>query len=962
MTAPLSVARLPPRRRRRLGLIVLVVLFAVLLLLFNLVPLAAEWLWFQALGYQRVFTTRLVAEAVLGVGVCGLVLAFLYVNLRIAQRGLVPNPLVVQVSSGAAAVDVTRLLRRLALPTALGLALLCGLGAAGGWLGVLQFLHRTPFGATDPVFGRDVGYYVFTVPVIAGAIGLLIAVTTLTLLATIMLYGVRRDIVVFRRQVTVEPSARLHLAVLIALVFALVALRVYFVRLPGLLYSTTGPLVGASYADLHAQLTGLRLAGLAAVASGGLVLWGARSHRLARNTLLAVGLYLGVSLLGVALYPTLVQKLVVAPNELVKETPQLASHIAATRRAWGLDSVVTRDLTGEARLTERDIRANRPTIDNVRLWDRDPLLQTFGQLQEIRTYYDFVSVDDDRYWIDGQYRQVLLSPRELNSGSLPTRTFINERLTFTHGMGLTLGPVNQVTQEGLPVLFIKNLPPASSVSLRVTRPELYFGELTDSWVFARTHQREFDYPSGDENIFTSYEGIGGVRVGSLLRRLVLATYLRSLKVLLSSDITSDSRAMYFRNIRVRARTALPFLLFDDDPYLVVADSGRLRWILDAYTATSRYPYAQPLDDGTNYMRNSVKVVIDAFDGTVPAYLADPRDPLVLTLAKVFPGIFQPLDAMSKDLRAHLPYPEALVGVPPDLYATDHMAEPDVFYHREDQWQKPVLSRPGERPDPFLRHIVMRLPGERQAEFILMVPFTPRGKDNLASWMVARNDGEHYGRLVLYRLPKQSLVYGPTQIVNRINQDTDISRQISLWDQRGSEVIRGNLLVIPIEESLIYVQPLYLRAQGGRIPELKRVVVAQETRVAMAETLEAGLRQLFGGGAAPAAGTPRAEPAISATETNAQLLRDANDAYAQARAAPPVDCRRRAGRPHVPGQHAAHAAAHQNVGARRLDSCRRSGRHRGPGLVAHLERNAVGRRQRSSALGSRAREARRRAID
>src|SRR3989449_872229 len=795
MTAPLSVARLPPRRRRRLGLVVLVILCALVLLLFNLVPLAAEWLWFQALGYERVFTTRLVAEAVLGVGVGGLVFAFLYVNLRIAQRGLVPNPLVVQVSSGAAAVDVTRLLRRLALPTAIGLALLFGLGAAGGWLGVLQFLHRTPFGVTDAVFGRDVGYYVFTVPVIAGAIGLVIAVTTLTLLATIMLYVLRRDIIVFRRQVTVEPSARLHLAVLIALLFVLVALQVYLVRLPGLLYSTTGPLVGASYADLHAQLT------------------------------------------------------------------------------------------GQARLAERASGANRPTVDNGRLWDRVPLLQPFGQLQEIRTYYDFVSVDDDRYWIDGQYRQVLLSPRELNSGSLPTRTFINERLTFTHGMGLTLGPVNQVTQEGLPVLFIKDLPPTSSVSLRVTRPELYYGELTDSWVFARTHQREFDYPSGDENIFTSYEGTGGVRVGSFLRRLVLATYLGSLKVLLSSDVTSDSRAMYVRNIRVRARMALPFLVFDSDPYLVVADSGRLRWILDAYTATSRYPYAQPLSDGTNYMRNSVKVVIDAFDGTVTAYLADPRDPLVRTLAKVFPGIFQPLDAMSADLRAHLRYPEDLFRVQTDLYATYHMAEPDVFYHREDQWQKPVLSRPGERPDPFLRHMVMRLPEERQAEFILMVPFTPRGKDNLASWMVARNDGEHYGRLVLYRFPKQSLVYGPTQIVNRINQDTDISRQISLWDQRGSEVIRGNLLVIPIEESLIYVQPLYLRAEGGRIPEMKRVVVAHQNRVVMEETLDAGLARLFGGAVEPAAAA--AAPTGAARPGNgraADLGRQAAELYQRAVAA------------------------------------------------------------------------------
>src|SRR5438067_4456307 len=822
MTAPLSVARLPPRRRRRLGLVVLVVLFALLLLLSNLVPLAAEWLWFQALGYERVFTTRLAAEAVLGVGVGGLVFAFLYVNLRIAQRGLVPNPLVVQLSSGAAAVDVTRLFRRLALPTALGLALLFGMGAAGGWLGVLQFLHRTPFGVTDPVFGRDVGYYVFTVPVIAGTIGLCTAVTTLTLLATIMLYVLRRDIVAFRRQVTVEPSARLHLAVLIALLFLLVALRVYFVRLPGLLYSTTGPLAGASYADLHAQLTGLRLAGLAAVAGGALVLSGARSQRLARNTLLALGLYFGVSLLGVALYPTIVQKLVVAPNELVKETPQLVYHLAATRRAWGLDSVVTRDLSGEAALTERDIRANRPTIDNVRLWDRDPLLQTFGQLQEIRTYYDFVSVDDDRYWIDGQYRQVLLSPRELNSASLPTRTFINERLTFTHGMGLSLGPVNQVTQEGLPVLFIKDLPPVSSVSLRVTRPELYFGELTDSWVFARTHQREFDYPSGDENIFTSYAGAGGVRVGSFPRRLVLATYFRSLKVLLSSDITSDSRAMYIRNIRLRARTALPFLSFDGDPYLVVSDSGRLRWILDA---------------------------------------------------------------MSADLRAHLRYPEDLFRVQTDMYATYHMSEPEIFYHQEDQWQKPVLSRPGERPDPFLRHIVMRLPEERQAEFILMVPFTPRGKDNLASWMVARNDGEHYGRLVLYRFPKQSLVYGPTQNVNRINQDTDISRQISLWDQRGSEVIRGPLLFIPIEESLIYVQPLYLRAEGGRIPEMKRVVVAHQNRVVMEETLEAGLARLFGGAVEPAAAaaapTGAARPG---TEHAADLARQAAELYQRAVAA------------------------------------------------------------------------------
>src|SRR5881409_2330398 len=874
--------RLPSRRRGRLALWLLVGLSVLFFLISPLIQLLAEWPWFSALGYERVFATRLIASLLLGIVAGGAAFALLYANLRFAQRGIVPNPVVMQMNAQTPAVDVTRLVRRLALPAALVLALFIALAVSSGWMPVLQFLNQTPFGVTDPVFGRDLGYYVFTLPIVGGVLGLLMFVVVVALLASGALYALRGDVVIYRKNLTIEPSARLHLALLLAVLFVLTALRVYFVRLPGTLFSTNGPLFGASYANLHGTIIGLKLAGLAALVGAALVVAGARSKRLGRNALLAVAIYFGVSLLGVVVYPAVVQRLIVAPNELSKETPQLRYHIDATRRAWGLDRVLVRDLSGEAALTERDIQANRTTIDNVRLWDRDPLLQTFGQLQEIRTYYDFVSVDDDRYMIDGRYRQVMLSPRELNSASLPTRTFINERLTFTHGMGLTLGPVNEVTEEGLPVLFIKDLPPASAVSLAVKRPDLYYGELTDSWVFARTHQREFDYPSGDENIFTSYAGAGGVRVGSFPRRLVLATYFRSLKVLLSSDITSDSRAMYIRNIRLRARTALPFLSFDGDPYLVVSDSGRLRWILDAYTATSRYPYAQPLDDGTNYMRNSVKVVIDAFDGTVTAYLADPRDPLVLTLAKVFPGIFQPLDAMSKDLRAHLRYPEDLFHVQTDLYATYHMAEPEIFYHREDQWQKPVLSRPGERPDPFLRHIVMRLPEERQAEFILMVPFTPRGKDNLASWMVARNDGEHYGRLVLYRFPKQSLVYGPTQIVNRINQDTDISRQISLWDQRGSEVIRGNLLVIPIEESLIYVQPLYLRAEGGRIPEMKRVVVAHQNRMVMEETLDAGLARLFGGAVEPAAAA--AAPPGAARSGNgrvADLARRAAELYQRA---------------------------------------------------------------------------------
>jgi len=877
--------RLPGRRRGRLALWLLVGLSVLFFLISPLIQLLAEWPWFSALGYERVFATRLIASLVLGIGAGGAAFALLYANLRFAQRGIVPNPVVMQMNAQTPAVDVTRLVRRLALPAALVLALFIALAVSSGWMPVLQFLNQTPFGVTDPVFGRDLGYYVFTLPIVGGVLSLLMFLVVVALLASGALYALRGDVVIYRKNLTIEPSARLHLALLLAVLFVLTALRVYFVRLPGTLFSTNGPLFGASYANLHGTIIGLKLAGLAALVGAALVVAGARSKRLGRNALLAVAIYFGVSLLGVVVYPAVVQRLIVAPNELNKETPQLRYHIDATRRAWGLDRVLVRDLSGEAALTERDIHANRTTIDNVRLWDRDPLLQTFGQLQEIRTYYDFVSVDDDRYMIDGRYRQVMLSPRELNSASLPTRTFINERLTFTHGMGLTLGPVNEVTEEGLPVLFVKNLPPASTVSVAVRRPEIYFGELTDTWVFANTGQAEFDYPSGDENIFASYKGNGGVRVGGFLRRLVLSAYFRSLKVLLSSDITSQSRAMYIRNIRQRARTALPFLIFDADPYMVIDAGGRLRWILDGYTATTRYPYSEPLQNGVNYMRNSVKVVIDAYDGTVTAYLADSTDPLVRTFAKIFPGIFQPLDAMPADLRAHLRYPEDLFHVQSELYGAYHMAEPDVFYHREDQWQKPVLSIAPERPDPFLRHMVMRLPGERQAEFILMVPFTPRGKDNLASWMVARNDGEHYGELVVYRFPKQSLVFGPTQIVNRINQDTEIARQVALWDQGGSQVIRGNLLVIPIEESLIYVMPLYLRAQGGRIPELKRVVVAYQNRVVMEETLDAGLAQLFGGGAEAAreparvAATPGAAPATNARA--ADLARRANESYRRA---------------------------------------------------------------------------------
>jgi uncharacterized membrane protein (UPF0182 family) len=863
--------------RRRLALILLAAAFGTLFLFPASSALLTDWWWFREIGYQVVFTRELTTRVLLFLAASGLTTGVLYLNLRAAQRGLVPDPVVLQFGPGTRRVDISAALRRLSLPVSLAFGLLAGLGATPAWDLVLRVIHRTPFGIADPVFSRDIGFYVFTLPGLAAALGFLTTLAILSLLLLVPLYWMRGDVVVGQRRLMIEPSAGLHLAILLAATFLLAALRLWLVEIPGLLYSTTGPLIGASYTDLHARLPALRVSAVVAVLAAVAVVIGAVQRRLGRFAVLAIGAYLGVALLGRGLFPMAMQKFVVAPTELTRETPYLRHHIAATRQAWGLDSVQVRDLAAEAGLTLADIRANAPTIENVRLWDREPLLRTFGQLQEIRTYYDFVSVDDDRYWIDGIYRQVLLSPRELNAASLPTRTFINEHLTFTHGMGLTLSPVNQVTVEGLPVLFIKDLPPVSTVSLRVARPQIYYGEIANEYIFVGTRQREFDHPSGEANVYAPYRGTGGVEVGNIWRRLVLAARFGSSKVLLSQDITDGSRVLYYRNISARARKALPFLRFDRDPYLVVAGDGTLKWMLDAYTATDRYPYAQRLLDGTTYMRNSVKLVIDAYDGSLTAYVSAPADPLIRTWAAIFPGIFVPLDSMPAHLRAHMRYPDDIYRIQTSLYTTYHMDAPEDFYHREDQWQIPQVAKADESV-PFMRHIIMRLPEESQAEFIYMVPFTPRGKENLAAWMVARNDGEVYGKLLVYRLSRQSLVFGPRQIENRINQNTEIARQITLWDQRGSNVIRGDLLVIPIEESLVYVQPLYLQAEGGRIPELKRVIVAYQNRVVMRETLEQGLAEMFGGatepgrGRAPAVATGEAptEPATSDTTVRALI--------------------------------------------------------------------------------------------
>jgi uncharacterized membrane protein (UPF0182 family) len=583
---------------------------------------------------------------------------------------------------------------------------------------------------------------------------------------------------------------------------------------------------------------------------------------------------IGVIYFAGSFYPKILQNFVVAPNELIKETPFIEHTISGSLLAYGLNNTESKKLTGAESLNAESIRANSLTIENIRLWDQEPLLDTLGQLQEIRTYYQFNSVDHDRYTIDGKYRQTLLSPRELKSENLPNRTWINEHLTFTHGYGVSLSPVNKVTPQGLPVLLIKDIPPRSSVDLKVGQPEIYFGELSNDHVFVNTGTKEFDYPEGEKNVYKNYEGSGGFPVDSFINKALLAARFKTLKILFSQDINNESRVLMYRNITERVLKVAPFLRLDSDPYLVLTE-GKMKWIYDAYTVSDQFPYSQIIPRFGNYVRNSVKVVIDAYDGSMDFFISDPNDPIIQTWKNVFPELFKELNEMSEDLRKHIRYPSDLFTIQAFIYATYHMKAPQVFYNKEDLWEIPEIDN--KMMEPY--YTIMKLPGNKAEEYILMLPFTPSGKSNLSAWMVAQSDGENYGKLIAYTFPKQKLIYGPNQIVARINQDAEVSRQISLWDQRGSKVIQGTMLVIPIEESLIYVRPLYLKADAGKIPELKRVIVGYEDTIAMERTLEEALAKIFGEDALQSLDTYKEgvenEPVKSRKSTSNMLLKQSD---------------------------------------------------------------------------------------
>ena len=830
--------------RSRLLPLAIVVVPALLVAVPGLVDVYTDWLWFGETGYQSVFLRSLSAQGTLGTAALAIVLAWLLLNLRPAVHMATPRPFTIMTEHGPRTVAVGgRGLRLVVYGLAVVVAVVMGIAAASQWESWLLFRYATRFGVADPILGRDVGFYVFKLPFLQLVQGLLLAAVVVAFVGSAVAYAVTGALAFGPRRVLLGAGVRRHFALLAAAFFAVLAFGAWL-RIPGLLTGPSGIFYGASYVDVHARLPALRILLVVAVAATVLSAVEAVRGRL-RYLLVAVALYLLASFGGEG-YASALQRFVVAPNEQVKETPYILHNIEATRAAFALQSVVEHQLSGD------DIASNAPTLQNVRLWDHQPLLDTFQQLQEIRTYYDFMSVDNDRYTIDGDYRQIMLSARELNSESLPNRNWINERLTFTHGYGLTLGPVNQVTPEGLPVLFIKNIPPESAVDLKVTEPSIYFGELSNDHVFVRTRTKEFHYPKGDDNVTSRYEGDGGVPLGGLFGKLLFAIRFRELKTLLSEDLTAESRVLFHRRIAERVRHIAPFFTYDPDPYLAI-EGGRLLWVQDAYTTSERYPYAQPVGgNGINYIRNSVKVTVDAYHGYVRFYLVDPADPVAAAFSRVFPGLLRPISEMPEGLRTRLRYPRTIFALQAAMFSTYHMRNPAVFYNKEDQWEVPALEVGGrtDRMEPY--YTVMKLPGETRGEFIAMLPFTPRGKDNLSAWMVARSDGGQYGHLAVFQFPKQKVVFGPRQVVARINQDQVISPQITLWNQQGSEVIQGTLLVIPIEGSLIYIRPLYLRGTGGRIPELKRVIVAYQSQIVMEETLDAAIARIFRGGRAAAA--------------------------------------------------------------------------------------------------------------
>jgi uncharacterized membrane protein (UPF0182 family) len=885
------------------------------LLLWSGISIYPDWLWFENLNFSPVFWTMLLSKFGFGLLIWLLLIFIISLNLYVAKR---LNPGGGPGLGFKAADDYfaqlglsSRALNSLLIVLILILSSYIASKGADQWNLLLRYLYQQPFGGTDPIFNRDIGFYLFSLPFYVYAREGLLVLFIFAGLVTMGWYlknGALQIEGEFSQEqgappslpkISVAPKAKQHLIFLGGIIVLLLAWG-FHLKMYRLLYSTQGPAFGASYTDVHIKVLAYKVLIIVSIGFALVVFLNAFKFRM-KFLWISGAIWIGAMLVFATLLPLMVQKFVVKPNELAKESPYIAYNIDYTRKAYNLNRIKEVNFEVNDKLSAEDIKRHDATIQNIRIWDERPLLQTYRQIQTIRLYYDFNNVDVDRYLINNQYRQIMLAARELMVNQLPrqAQTWVNRHLIYTHGYGLASSPVNEVTREGLPRLFIKDLPPSFEPDLKIERPEIYYGEKTLEYVLVKTKTEEFDYPRGDKNVYTIYQGRGGVPIKSFFRRLLFSIEFLDPQILFTNYLTPESRIMYNRRIGRRTGLIAPFLNYDADPYLVVS-GGKLYWIQDAYTTSNMYPYSRRShgrlrNKELNYIRNSVKVTIDAYNGDVAYYIIDEKDPIVKTYAKIFPDLFKPFNEMPADLKKHIRYPKDLFKIQVDTYTKYHMEDVQVFYNQEDLWQIPDELYGDSRQEMEPYYIIIKLPEGQKEEFLLMLPFTPSKKDNMIGWLAARSDLPDYGNLLVYKLPKEKLVYGPMQIEARVDQQTEISRELSLWGQRGSRVIRGNLLAIPLSDTFIYVEPVYLEAKQeeselpptgspqrrsglvssqqkvksrvAALPELKRVIVAFGNRLIMEENLDKALSSVLGGQIVP---EPLASPSIAQTQDISNL--------------------------------------------------------------------------------------------
>ena len=832
------------RRSNRTAIIIGIIIFLFLSLNWFIFTYT-DWLWFKSIEYENVWLQQWRFRLLSFVIAFVFAALFLLFNWQLARRRAIKettafNPKLLQVKLVGWLISILAVFLSIGFGSTIG----------GNWETILRYVYRFPFGESDPIFNQDISFYLFELPLFEQIQQWGISLLVLTILGSLAIYALNNVIDIQRGQWQPQKSSALrqHIALLATLLLALWTVG-YIFSLYNLLYSDRGVVFGASFTDLnvsqyalYAQMIAMGLIALA-------VFYNIFRFDL-RPIAVGGGLWILITLIGGGILPGFVQRYSVDPNEIEQETPYIAHNIAFTRLAFDLNGVEVRDFDNLTDLVNQDLIDNQDVLENIRLWDYRPLQTTYEKLQTLRPIYQFNDVDIDRYQINGKTEQVMLAVRELNKDNLPNDSWVNRNLEFTHGYGIVMNPVDQISEAGQPEFYIEGLPPQSTIDLEIERPEIYYGELTNDAVFVGSDQDEFDYPQGQEPVYSRYAGDGGILLDSGLKRLAFALRMGEINVMLNSEINLQTRIQFHRNIGTRISQITPYLQLDSDPYIVIWD-GRLMWIQDAYTTSNRFPYSEPavFDNRAriNYIRNSVKITIDAYTGEVNYYIIDATDPIIRTYQRAFPNLFQPISNMPEGLQKHIRYPENLFDIQAQQYLRYHITNERVFYNGEDVWNIPREtfddSDSSQQIEPY--YVILTLPGEETSEYLLILPFVPEGRENMVAWMAARNDGDGYGNIIVYELPRQEFVDGPSLIEARISQEPTISQQFSLWDQSGSSIIRGNLLTIPINNNFLYVEPIYLQSTGeNAVPELQRVVVVTSNRIAMEETLEEALAALF----------------------------------------------------------------------------------------------------------------------